>query len=53
MGGVSESYMKDKLKRLNPSWNPVTIDSWKGEQLRRVYVRVQQEVLAEIIASVS
>lgn len=48
MSGVSESYMREKLRQWCPHWNPDTIASWRGAQLEQIYRRVQREVVEEI-----
>lgn len=48
MSGVSEQYMREKLRVWRPHWNPDTIDSWKGAQLEQIYRRVQREIVAQI-----
>ncbi|MDF2533935.1 MAG: hypothetical protein K0R18_92 [Bacillales bacterium] len=48
MAGVTEEYKKEKLLNWKPTWDPDKINSWSGQQLEKIYRRIQQEIVMGI-----
>jgi hypothetical protein len=46
---VSAEYMRDKLRDWKPEWKSQTIQAFSFSQLLAVYLRVQREVLLEVL----